>query len=57
MWRVYFTTDDVDSTAERLTAAGGRVLDGPMDTPFGRLATVTDPEGATFQLNRPPQMG
>lgn len=57
MWRVYFTTDDVDSTAERLTAAGGQVLDGPMDTPFGRLATVTDPEGATFQLNRPPQMG
>lgn len=33
MWRVYFSTDDVDGKAERLTAAGGQVLDGPMDTP------------------------
>ena len=32
---------------------GGRVLDGPQDSPFGRVTTVTDPAGATFQLNEP----
>lgn len=49
-WRVYLQADDVDATLARLEELGGRVLDGPMDSPFGRLATVADPQGAMFQV-------
>ena len=29
---------------------GARIIDGPDDTPFGRLATLTDPTGAMFKI-------
>ena len=29
---------------------GGRVLDGPMDSPFGRFATIADPSGGILQI-------
>jgi hypothetical protein len=31
---------------------GGSVVAGPEDTPYGRIATVTDPAGAEFRLRR-----
>ena len=34
---------------------GGRVVDGPTDSPFGVVATVLDPAGATFQLIQTPE--
>ena len=37
-------TDDVDAEAERLREAGVAV-DGPHDAPWGRHATLTDPDG------------
>ena len=49
-WRMYLQADDVDATLERIIALGGSILDGPMDSPFGRLATVADPQGAVFQV-------
>jgi uncharacterized protein len=49
-WRAYFIVENADETARTITSLGGSVLDGPMDTPFGRLATVADPAGATFQI-------
>lgn len=49
-WRIYLGVDDVDTALEKLTDLGGTVLDGPMDSPFGRLATVRDPHGAQFQI-------
>jgi predicted enzyme related to lactoylglutathione lyase len=49
-WRAYFIVEDADEAARTITSLGGSVLDGPMDTPFGRLATVADPAGATFQI-------
>lgn len=49
-WRAYFIVEDADEAARTITGLGGSVLDGPMDTPFGRLATVADPAGATFQI-------
>lgn len=49
-WRVYFGVEDVDTALETVTRLGGSVLDGPMDSPFGRLATVADPQGASFQI-------
>lgn len=49
-WRMYVGVDNTDETLEKLKELGGTVLDGPMDSPFGRLATVADPQGATFQI-------
>lgn len=52
-WRTYFMVEDTAAAVEKLTAAGGRATDGPEDTEFGRITTVLDPEGATFQLQQP----
>ncbi len=49
-WRLYLGVADTDAAVEKLKALGGRVLDGPVDSPFGRLATVADPQGAQFQI-------
>ena len=47
---MYFGVEDVDAALSTVTRLGGTVLDGPMDSPFGRLATVADPQGASFQI-------
>lgn len=52
-WRVYLAHADLDGVLARLPQLGGRLLDGPVDSPFGRLATVADPQGASFQLLQP----
>ena len=49
-WRFYASVDDCDAACELVRELGGDVLDGPQDSPFGRLATVADPVGATFQI-------
>lgn len=49
-WRLYLGTSDFDRHLRRIPELGGQVLDGPMDSPFGRLATVCDPQGGQFQL-------
>ena len=46
-WAGYISVDDVDATAKRVTAAGGKVLHGPSDVPgLGRYAFLKDPTGA-----------
>ncbi|MEL4358942.1 MULTISPECIES: VOC family protein [unclassified Luteococcus] len=49
-WRMYLQVADTDQAVARIQELGGRLLDGPMDSPFGRLATVADPQGAMFQV-------
>ena len=49
-WRVYFRTTEMAGSVRTLEEHGGRVVDGPMDSPFGVVATALDPAGATFQL-------
>jgi len=49
-WAVYFGSDDVDATVALAVEHGGSVVDEPEDTPYGRLATLADPTGATFKL-------
>lgn len=49
-WRLYIGVDNTDESLEKLKELGGTVLDGPEDSPFGRLATVQDPQGASFQI-------
>lgn len=52
-WSVYFGVDDADATLATVTRLGGRVVRPAEDTPYGRLATATDPTGAQFKLAAP----
>lgn len=52
-WLVYFTVPDADAAAETTSSAGGQVLNGPVDISVGRLAVLTDPQGAAFAVLQP----
>ncbi|MFD8594874.1 VOC family protein [Kitasatospora sp. NPDC059646] len=52
-WEVFFSAADVDATARQAVALGGRVLDGPADSPYGRVARFADPEGGRFSVLGP----
>ncbi|MFF8291484.1 VOC family protein [Streptomyces sp. NPDC016309] len=47
---VYFGVDDCDAAVARATERGGTAVWGPMDTPFGRFASLHDPQGAAFSV-------
>jgi uncharacterized protein len=49
-WYVYFSVADVDAALARVVELGGAVVHPAEDTPYGRLATATDPTGSTFKL-------
>jgi uncharacterized protein len=49
-WLVYFAVDDPDASVEKVKELGGSVAFGPIDSPAGRLAMVTDPWGAPFAM-------
>jgi predicted enzyme related to lactoylglutathione lyase len=53
-WAVYFSVTDVDAAAARLVQLGGTVTRPAEDTPFGRMADVSDPNGTAFKLHQPP---
>jgi len=52
-WKVYFGVDDTDATLAKLVELGGSVVRPAEDTPYGRIAEVTDPVGAQFKLVAP----
>lgn len=53
-WTSYVKHDDVDSVAEKVTAAGGTVIFPPMDVmEEGRMFMAVDPSGATFGAWQP----
>src|SRR5690606_37732424 len=47
---VYFAVTDCDDAVARATKLGGVLRFGPMDTPFGRFAALSDPQGANFSV-------
>jgi hypothetical protein len=50
-WTYYFTVDGVRAAAGRLTAAGGKVINGPMQVPGGDwVVQAMDPQGGMFAL-------
>jgi predicted enzyme related to lactoylglutathione lyase len=49
-WHVYFGTDDADATAARAAETGGAVIVPPFDLPVGRIAVLSDPQGAVFSV-------
>ncbi|MFF4396154.1 VOC family protein [Streptomyces sp. NPDC001480] len=54
-WLTYFQVDDADGALRRVAELGGRVLEPAHDTAHGRVATVTDPEGAPFSVVQDPR--
>ncbi|HEX8581369.1 MAG TPA: VOC family protein [Acidimicrobiales bacterium] len=56
-WLAYFAVADVDAAVAAVGAGDGTVLATPEDTPFGRIAQVTDPFGAAFGLIGTPAQG
>lgn len=49
-WMAYFSVTDTDTAVAAATERGATVLSGPIDTPYGRMAVITDPQGATFAI-------
>jgi predicted enzyme related to lactoylglutathione lyase len=53
-WITYFAVENADETVARVTEHGGKILGNIDDSPFGRIAAVMDPSGATFKIVEPP---
>jgi predicted enzyme related to lactoylglutathione lyase len=54
-WQPYFVVDDTDAAVAKVSSGGGKVMKPAFDTPYGRMAVVTDPFGATFSVIKPPK--
>jgi hypothetical protein len=52
-WAVYFGVSDVDAACAKAVELGGSIVRPPEDTPYGRLADLSDPTGANFKLHAP----
>ena len=53
IWIGYLHVADVDAAVAAITADGGAVQMPAMDIPVGRIAMVTDPQGAPFYIMDP----
>lgn len=53
-WMAYFYVADTDATCAKVRELGGEVFAPPFDTPYGRIAVLTDPVGAAFSVVKPP---
>ena len=49
-WLPYFATASTDGTVEQVERGGGKLVGDPLDTDFGRMAVLADPEGARFAV-------
>jgi predicted enzyme related to lactoylglutathione lyase len=49
-WMVYINVSDADATMSRAVELGGAVVDEPVDTPFGRMGTLSDATGALIKI-------
>lgn len=56
-WVTYFYVADVDQTVQVAEQHGGKVLVEPFDMPYGRMAVLADPAGATFSVMNPKPAG
>jgi predicted enzyme related to lactoylglutathione lyase len=50
-WSVYFAVDDCDATADRAIELGATEM-MRMDSPAGRFASLSDPQGGSFSIIR-----
>ena len=49
-WAVYFVTEDTDAAVGDVQRLGGAVNAPAFDTPVGRIAVVSDPQGDVFSI-------
>ncbi|MGO8956817.1 MAG: VOC family protein [Streptosporangiaceae bacterium] len=49
-WGTYFAVADTDDAVQKATELGGSVIAPAWDSPYGRMAVVSDDQGATFAL-------
>lgn len=49
-WMLYFAIEDIAAAVARVPELGGKVCHGPFDSPYGRIAVITDPYGVAFSL-------
>ncbi|HEY5516115.1 MAG TPA: VOC family protein [Pengzhenrongella sp.] len=49
-WQVYFAVADTDKATARAVELGATVVDGPRDSPYGRLTELSGPAGEQFTL-------
>jgi hypothetical protein len=49
-WAVYLRVEDTDAAVKTTVDLGGAVVMPAEDTPYGRIAKVSDPTGAHFRL-------
>ena len=53
-WLYYVNVEAIDAAAGRVTAAGGRIVSGPMEVPGGSwIVQCLDPQGAMFAMVAP----
>jgi predicted enzyme related to lactoylglutathione lyase len=53
-WGFYFRVPEINAAKARVEAAGGKVLQGPMEVPGGEwVLNAMDPEGVAFGLVSP----
>jgi predicted enzyme related to lactoylglutathione lyase len=49
-WSVYFRVANADASLKKIVELGGAIVQPAEETPYGHLATATDPTGAQFKL-------
>ncbi len=49
-WAVYFAVADTDAALAQIVDLGGSIVQAAETTPYGRLASASDPTGAMFKL-------
>lgn len=49
-WLTYFQVEDADASAAKVTELGGQIVSPAQDTEYGRIAVVSDHQGAVFSL-------
>ena len=52
-WHVYFAVEAMDPALDKARQLGAKVVMGPVPTPIGPMATLSDPQGAIFSLFEP----
>ena len=52
MWIYYAEVSELEAALARATGKGATLMNGPMDVPGGRIAQLTDPQGAVFALHQ-----
>jgi predicted enzyme related to lactoylglutathione lyase len=52
-WSAYLMVADADDAVARALSLGGTAESAPVDTPYGRLATIADPSGVALKVMGP----